>query len=422
MLRPNVPSAQTGGIGLVLFYGAMIYLSTQLIDGPIRYSLEAVGGVALIYLRDAIPILMLGVVLGTVSLKGRINATLLFFLVLLVLFSIVALVYVRNVPQILFSLKIVLPFLAGLVCYRELFSDERRLTKFMGMFLFISLAGIYLNSFMKFPWAGLTYEIGNISIEGGFERSTSGFDRMQGFSRTNFEAATHVMLLVVYASIFLRSKLGRVALWIAAGGAILLTTTKGIVATYILLSLFYIVYATMPKLHKLYRALLIVPMCAMVLLPVYLTEIDIDFSDPMDVALYASFYDRLLNGWPPIFENVRENGSIIIGRGVGGTGAGEYYFAADIKGSADNMFVYLYAWFGLASLVLLGILYWQSLRLNILSRRDDLCVFLWLASILVYGISSVIIESAFFAFFFGLCIAHLSQLARNTRTLNNVQV
>ncbi len=147
----------------------------------------------------------------------------------------------------------------------------------------------------------------------------------------------------------------------------------------------------------------------MVLIPVLLIEFNIDFSDPLEVSLYASFYERVVNAWPPIFENVRENGSILIGRGVGGTGAGEYYFAEDIKGSPDNMFVYLYAWFGLTSVGLLGLLYWKSQKLNISSRHDDLCVYLWLVSILVYGLSSVIIESAFFAFFFGLCVAHLSQ-------------
>ncbi len=247
-LRSKVPTASSGGIGLVLFYGAMIYLFTHLVDGPIRYTLEVVGGEALIYLRDVILILMLGVVLGAAVKKGRINAVLLFFLVLLVLFSIVAVLYVRNIWQILFSLKIVLPFLAGLVCYRELFSDECRLTKYMGIFFFVALTGIYLNLFYRFPWTGLVYNFGDIQIEGGFDRFTSGFDRLQGFSRTNFEAATHVMLLVAYASVFFSSKWIRIILWIIAGCAIILTTTKGIIVVYILLSLFYIAYLMMPKL------------------------------------------------------------------------------------------------------------------------------------------------------------------------------
>lgn len=407
--------------GQVFFYGTMFYLFTFLVESPIRFALDTVGGSILIYFRDAIPLLMLGVVLCTACLTGKIGRPLLFILGVLTFFTMVAVVYGTNALQILFSLKIILPFLIGLMLYQELFSDKRRLVKYMWFFFGIVISGVYLNVFFTFPWAGLANKIGGVEIIGSLDQNTAGFNRITGFARTNFEAASQIVLLIVYLAIFGRGKAIRFVLWVAAGGAIVLTTTKGIVGVYVVLSLFFAAYVMVPRLHKLYRVLLIVPIGAMVLLPLTLSEMDIDISDPVQVAMYASFADRVANGWPPVFENVREKGSVITGRGVGGTGAGEYYFASDANGTADNMFVYLYAWFGLFSVVLLGLLYWKSQRLNILSRREDLCVFLWLVSILSYGIAANIIESAFFAFFFGLCVARISRVEIENRLLGSPQ-
>lgn len=399
----------------MLFIGAMFYLFTNLVESPIRFALDAVGGVALIYLRDAVLILMLGAVLGAGFLKGNINRSLFFTLVLLAFFTMVAAVYVANALQILFSLKIILPFLAGLILYQELFSDKRRLTKYMWFFFGIVISGVYINVFFAFPWAGTVNKIGGVEIIGSLNQNTIGLNRITGFARTNFEAASHAILLTVYLAIFARGKVISFILWSAAGCAIVLTITKGIVVVYAILSLFFVANAIAPRLHKLYKWLLIVPIGVMVLFPLLMSELEIDKSDNVQVLLYASFADRIVNGWAPVFENVWTNGNMFVGRGVGGTGAGEFYFASDKYGSADNMFVYLYAWFGLFSLVLLVLLFWKSQKLNILSRRDDLCVFLWLVSIMTYGISSVIIESAFFAFFFGLCVARISRLEGEKR-------
>jgi len=406
----------------VYFYGVMLYLFTQLVDGPIRFGLRSVNLELFLYLRDFLLIVILTIAFGTSVIRGKFNKLFFIILIILIFYVFVGFVYIANLPQILFGLKIILPFLVGTICYNSIFSNIRRTTRFFYFFLLTACIGLYINFFAKYPWQGLIYNIGNIEIKGGLDSNTLGISRLGGFARTNFEAASQIMLLVIYMVVFARSKGFRIVLWIAAGAAIAMTMTKGIASIYVILSLFFAADAMAPKLHKLYRGLLIVPICVMILLPLMQTKSKIDYSDSLQVILFASFVDRIENGWPPVFENVLEKGNILTGRGVGGTGAGEQYFAAEIKGSPDNMFVYLYAWFGLFSVVLFGLLYWKSQKLNILSRREDICVFLWLASILLYGITANIIESAFFAFFLGLCVAHISRLGGEKRLFASFQM
>ena len=365
------------------------------------------GAVVLMYGRDVILIVILGHALALSLLKGRCNKTLMFLLLTLMIFSFVGLFYVGNLLQIAFSLKIVLPLLVGVICYRCVVSNTHRLSRFLLFSLSLAVIGVYLNYFVAFPWVGLTYTIAGIEIEGGFERTTSGVSRLLGFSRTNFEAATQIIILSAYVVVFTKGTLRVCLSWLLAGGAIVLTTTKGIIVTYLLLTVFFLLFNAARGFRPIYHFFLALPLAAMIILPLSLHELDIDLSDPIQVTLYASVADRIYNGWPAVMNNVTETANIVTGRGVGGTGAGEYYFASEVKGAPDNLFVYLYSWFGLFSVGMLAFLFWKSLQLDV-SRRLDFVIFLWLLSFFTYGIGSAAIESAFFALFFGFCIAHLT--------------
>jgi len=157
-------------------------------------------------------------------------------------------------------------------------------------------------------------------------------------------------------------------------------------------------------------------------LPLYLTNENmmIDLSDPVQVGLFASFGDRVLNAWPPIFEYVHDNANPITGMGIGSVGAAEQHMGDEYHGPTDNMFVFLYAWFGVLSVIGLAITYLRCQRLEIERNNIDFCFFLWVTIIMCNGITSDIIESPFFSFILGMTLKHLYTFSSKTTHRQNV--
>lgn len=395
------------------FYGPIIYLFTQVVDGPLRFALQTIGVEILLYSRDIIPIAVVVMAIGHAIAKGRINYLLLIILFILALYGLVGLVHIPNIFQVAFGFKILLPFLMGVLCYAIFFTNIRRVRLFFGIYLMIACIGIYANFFVEFPWQGLNYLVGGIKIEGTLDRETMGFDRLVGFSRANFEAATQILMLSIFMVAFTKNKLVSLIIWLIAGGAIFITTTKAAIGIYLLISLFFLAYKLVRNRFKIYSKMLIIPLCLMIALPLYLSNeyIEIDPTDTVQVGLFASFGDRALNAWPPVFKHVRDNGNTITGLGIGGAGASEQRFADEIHGFTDNMFVFLYAWFGVLSVFFLTIAYLMSQRLDIMGDRLDFCIFVWIAAILWNGITSNMVESPIYGFFIGISLKHIFALS-----------
>jgi hypothetical protein len=390
----------------VYLSGLLIYLYSQVLDGPLRYLLDLVGAVPLLYARDAILLLIISHAVLTSLIRWRINAALFSILLTLGAFSIVALIYVENILQILFSLKLMLPLIVGAICGRSVSILNKFFKRhFIALFL-IAVSGVLLHSQVKLPWIGGSYEIQGIQIERSFERNTTGFDRLTGFSRSNFEVASQVLLLWIFIHMHEHSRIVRGFYWLCAGSAILLSTTKGIIATFLIINFVITLFSVSIRLEKIKAHILFSILSAMVALPLLSREMDVDVSNPDDVFIFASFNDRIINGWPPVIDNIFENGNVVTGRGVGGTGAGEHYFSQTILGAPDNLFVYLFSWFGLFGVLMLLLVCWKSRNLQVRSA-SDYTNYLWLLAIYTFGLSSSTIESPFFATIAGLVLIYV---------------
>lgn len=393
--------------------GLLIYLYSQVLDGPFRFVLGSLGLVSLLYLRDAIILVIIVHSVLASIVRWRANVVFSFILLTLILSSIVALIYVRNTLQILFGLKILLPLIAGVVCAKALLYCHKSVSRHFSILFILATLGVLVNILIQFPWTGFTYELAGVEIEGGFERITSGFSRIHGFSRTNFEAATQILLLWIFLNFHSVSRARKILIWSFAVVAIFLTTTKGVILAFFSLSILMLVFALLPSLRKLKILFLGSALAVMIALPLYINELDIDFSDPVHVSLYASLADRIVNGWPPVIRNVLENGNILTGRGVGGTGAAELYFAPVVLGSPDSLFVFLLSWFGLFGVLMLLMVWWKTGRMQLNSTYDQVSYY-WVLSIYIYGISGATLESPFFATFFGFSLYYIFTYQVNT--------
>ena len=400
----------SGAAGYFLYYGTIAYLLSQFIDGPLRFILESSGAVFILYLRDLIPLSVVGIAVGRSIVMRRASRLGLGLAAILVFYSAVGMLLVGDPFRILFGVKILLPLMLGLIC-DDLFCRNLRGTARLIVYAFaLSCAGIALNLIVQFPWQGWTYEVGGVRIEGSWLRGAGGFDKLVGFARTSAEAASHVLLLAIAAITLLRGRLVRAIIWIVAGVAIALTITKTLIVVHIVLTLFLFVRYFARRFMPLYRvAFLGVPLALMVALPLTLSDLDLDYSDPVQFGPFATLADRIENAWPDVMGNVKNQGSPLVGLGIGGSGAGEEVLSAEPKAPADNMFVYLYAWFGAPALVMILALYWFSDRLRTSHEHWDLAVFLWLITVACYGITSVIVESPAFGIALGMCIARLSR-------------
>lgn len=398
------------------FYGLLIYLYSQVLDGPLRYFLGTIGAVSLLYIRDAILLLILTHAVLASFIHSRINVVLFFILLTLVVFGFVGLIYIDSLPQILFSLKIMLPFVVGAICSRYVSIYNKSIERHFLTLFAIAVVGILLHSQIALPWVGGSYEFQGVQIERSFERNTTGLERLTGFSRSNFEVASQVLLLWIFIHAHERSRKLKGLYWFCAGSAILLSTTKGIIAAFLLISLVITTFAVSPRLEKIKPLILFCILTAMVSLPLLSPAFDVDASNPVDVFLFASFKDRIINGWPPVINNTLQNGNIFTGRGVGGTGAGEYYFSQIIHGAPDNLFVYLFSWFGLFGILMLLLVWWRSRNLHI-HCPDQYTNYLWLLAIYTFGISSSTIESPFFATIAGMVFYSLFSKLNHDRQL-----
>lgn len=398
------------------FYGPIIYLFSQVVDGPLRLSLQTIGLELLLYSRDFIPILIVVVAICHAVLTDRINKLLFTVMLALLLYGFVGMIHIPNIFQVLYGLKILLPFLMGVISYSSFFNDTRRIKKFFAMFFITACIGMYINYFVEFPWQGLTYQAGGIEIEGTLERETLGFSRLTGFARANFFAAEQILLTAIFLVIFSKSNFMRLIIWLTAGGAIILTTTKTAIGCYLLISLFFLIYKVAGNRFRIFQKMLIIPLFFMIALPLYensgviawiSTDIEVE-------SLLGSFEDRILNAWPPAFKHVRDNGNPITGMGIGGAGAAEQRFGSEYHGPTDNMFVYLYTWFGVMSIFSLTIAYLMSQRLDIDRNNMDLCIYIWLTATFLSGITGSMVESPFYGFIIGIILKHFYTLSSAT--------
>ncbi len=385
-----------------------LFLLTSVLEGPLRYYLTLESSALLTYLPKILMIVStIILIVRKRNLAGPALAS-----IAAIISILWAMVNLPTIWQVLFGLWIAVPLLYGMTAGRHVIEDPSAYRKIAIIAYTIAVSGVLLSPFISFPWIGAEMIVDGKSIEVSRQWTAMGIDRHAGFSRASFNAASQILILSILLALSNRSRSLTILAWLLGGCAIALTTAKGPVVAWLILTLFFIT-AHITRRSKawkfLWSAALWLILAIVVTAPAstLLHQYTPDIQSSTDAFLFASLGDRLTWMWPNSFNLLGDPLEWLLGRGIGGIGTAQLHFESTAYLAADNIFVYLAVALGptlaLATLIILT----QKATSTLLSCRPSLVALSIITSVLLYGIVVNVIEEPFLAFFVGAAIASL---------------
>ena len=133
-------------------------------------------------------------------------------------------------------------------------------------------------------------------------------------------------------------------------------------------------------------------------------------SDTGGVFSLASLAMRISDTWPDAWQWIANNSVFPFGVGLGGIGGAQRFYAQDFFNPSDNLFVYLYANFGVMSLIYLG--WFAIVGRGLPEERQSMAIapLALLTFNLGYGIVLSMLEDQISALFIGAAAGMLWQL------------
>lgn len=282
-----------------------------------------------------------------------------------------------------------------------------------------AVAGVILNTFVKFPWMGATFEVLGQQAQVARDWTTNGIERLAGFSRASFTAANQIVLfsMLLIARPHMHAAL-KVLIWATSVLAIALTTSKTpltvmVVVPLALLSVrFARAFASRQALpFQVAIFVLLALLGVMVALPCASGMQDLlNDTSASDVGFLtlSSMLDRAATMWPAAFQLIATDQNPLewlLGRGLGGIGAAQAIFEPLKVNSADNLFVFLYVTFG-AGAALFGATILAGFKKYYVNEPDTFSsLFALAASVLTLGIATNVVESVIPALVTGVLVA-----------------
>lgn len=405
------------------FYGVLflVYFTSFVFEGALRYALSEAGAANFLYLRDLIPIffILTGIF---VWMHGISQPTIL--LVVFLLLSIhffIGYFYLKTFFQQLFGYKVFLPFLLGLSVGSLMHIDNKKLYIFSFSFLSLAIIGVVASYFVKLPWEGAEYETAFGILSQSRDWTASGVRRLAGFSRSSFDVASVILVTMVVCMVVTKSRFVGFIIWIISMLAIVATTSKGALMAAIVFGIVYVFYSYVLKSYIWFWSLglLLLLMC---LFPLFSLVIDVSVEDMGEVSrvIFSSFVVRMSSMWPEAFSNLFDHGNLLFGRGVGGIGVSQNYGEWRLANAGDNFFVYLTVTFGFVGWMYLAWLYVKLLAFPKSVCRETYVLTLGLSLVIfAYGLTLNIIEQPILAIVLGAIVARLS-FTGNIRGTNTV--
>jgi len=393
----------------LLFWGFIGLLTTFVIEGPLRYGLVTSGFPNALYLRDAVAVISIAFIFfRSLLTRGWIEPNIAFVFCILLFHFLLGLFFDVPLFQALFGFKIFVPLVFGVAVYRIVERRFSLLLSILAFFFLISVLGIFANyAVQKFPWEGAIYETAFGMVSGSREWWISGgIRRLPGLARASFDAAMIVGISGFSCMLLFKHLLLRLSVAAIALTAIFLTTSKGMIQVFLIITLWMLFKN---KLGLLPMARLIV--FALLVLAVALPSLAVFFDIgnavmEQDVPfLLTSLWDRFSWMWPKAFDLMTEPENYILGNGLGSIGTSQLY-GQDYRqlNAADNIFVFTFVTFGPLSLLYLCYPTWRILRST---DRSDVTI--WCIGLLIicyaYGLTTNMLEQPFFSTLLGIVFA-----------------
>jgi len=396
---------------------AAAYIASQAFDSVLRWLLNMVHAVAVIYLRD-VDLIAIAFLCGYLIVReGRPVTRSVMLLSFAAVLVCVSLYSELNVAQTLFGVKVWLPFLAGFLLFEAEVLPAMDWPRIWWLVWFTLCCSVLLNHFVEYPWAGLNVDVGDASISANRDWAAGGIRRLSGFSRTSFDAAAIILGLYIYLICVPRRIAASLFLILFSGAAIALTTSKGAAAAFLA------AVAVLPLLssarsakssakYVLYAGLIVL---AVIGLAVPLMSEQIQFPrlqvGTPEFWLFSSFVDRAWQTWPRSFALLTEGWQWFVGRGVGGIGAAQNLFEPSVYTPGDNFFIYLYVTAGAFGAALYAYLALSIVKLSF-DQAPHRAAYLLVLAVFAYGLTVNLVESATLALSLGAVFAFVMSCGR----------
>jgi hypothetical protein len=328
---------------------ALTYLLIYAAEGVVRYGLYNVGLDSAILVRDLLLIVPTGLLFVVQLFRGRVHPAFLVFFAVVALHGLIAAVNLNSYVPPLYGTKLLVGVLFGFLAGRELVQPDRRVLVLFTLIWVATLTGVVLDKFVfTFPWTGLETHIGGIQVDvsRGWDIEDSFDKRAAGFTRSSISAAMLLPILALTVAPRIRNWLVRASMLVLTLGGVLLTTQKGSLLALAVVS----GVLCMPKWSRdtLLRTVCIGFALLTVALPVLTAGLLMPES--AGVFSFASFSMRITSTWPDAWQWIARTEIFPFGVGLGGIGGAQRFYAADSFNPSDNLFVYLYANFGVFGL------------------------------------------------------------------------
>lgn len=402
-----VPSARAVvGAQAITVWVYLAWLSTYLLEGPLRGGLFSIGLQNLLYLRDGVAVVSIALALALPLVRGDKPAPgLVVMLWVLAVHACIGVLLGGTVFQRLFGVKIFIPVLYTVAIFPAVQQHFTLFLRGMAVCFTVSVAGVLINEVAgEMPWEGLRYDTAFGSVQATRQWWMSGgLRRLPGFARASFDAA---MMIGVCGVIFLataRPLWLRALIAMSGMAAIFLTTSKGMVAAFLAAVLWLGLANRSPASFRAGLIIVVTLLLVTCLVPTVFMIVNVP-THPLEIPpLLSSLWDRFSWMWPSAYELMPEGFGAFSGVGLGGIGTAlEHPDERAVHNSGDSIFVYFFVTFGLA-----GIAYLAFPLLAILRRgaSTDRQAFVWAGLLVItygYGLSINMIEQPFFASILGL--------------------
>ncbi|CAM8643033.1 hypothetical protein MCEMIEM13_00623 [Comamonadaceae bacterium] len=397
--------AETDYVNGFIFWSLVLYMSTLVYEGPLRYVLSTLGLGTFIYLRDALSAMVISLgVFQAVKINRNIYDPLIIVIYTLLVWALLGLlIHDVTLFPTLFGLKILSVFLLGMSSAKavEIYESRFRLTIYF--FVVTTILGVITNYILgKLPWEGLTYETSFGVVSTTKEWWTEGERRLPGFARASFDAAMIIGLGAAY--LISRLSYTKFLIFIAISFVgIYLTTTKGMLLALALVFAWRSIPGASLRRY-LGTALCFAILVGMIILPAMSCALNFSYELMHDVPkILSSFAERIVSMWPKSCSILVTPYSWFIGAGIGSIGVPQQYSnLTSGYSAADNLFVYLYVMGGIPFAVAFIATVSKILQKHVIAGLSSIDARALLIAMLAYGVTTNMQEQPFFAILAGI--------------------
>jgi hypothetical protein len=239
--------------------------------------------------------------------------------------------------------------------------------------------------------------------------------RAGGLMRSSIHVASILPSIALILIFNLRSRFLRVAIALLTLPVLYWTTQKGSIVAYGLVIALLGMAPRRPIL--LLRPAFVFVMILQIALPTILPG----YHMPHAAGQFsmASFNERVEYMWPRAWHWINHSEAFPLGIGLGGIGGAQILYAPYAWDAADNLYIFMYAWFGAMTFVYLGWVTFQALRTPGRPTKSATQAMAILVFLVGYGSVISILEDQMGSLFFGASAMWLWQENRRRYRINN---